>query len=312
MSEPAGPTDAVLAVLDDLLAEGGELDALIGELSPAQWATPTAAPGWTIAHQVAHLAWTDTAALLSVTDPEAFAAEVEKAVASPYTFVDDGAEAGALLPPDELLSWWRDSRVRLQEELRAAPPGARFPWYGPPMSTASMATGRLMETWAHGQDVFDALGRTRRPTDRLRHVARIGIRARDYAFSVRGLEPPAQEFRVELTAPDGHGLWTYGPEDAQQRVTGSALEFCLLVTQRLHRTDTDVRAEGDDADRWLDIAQAFAGPAGPGRPRRTDTVAGPGRPPRTDTATGPGHPPRTDTVTGPGHPPRTDSAGGAS
>ncbi|WP_442802806.1 TIGR03084 family metal-binding protein [Streptomyces sp. CB01201] len=269
MSEPAGPTDAVLAVLDDLRAEGGELDALVGELSPAQWTTPTAAPGWTLAHQIAHLAWTDTAALLSVTDPDAFADEVEKAVASPDTFVDDGAEAGALLPPAELLSWWRDSRVQLQDALRAAPAGARFPWYGPPMSTASMATGRLMETWAHGEDVFDALGRARRPTERLRHVARIGIRARDYAFSVRGLTPPAEEFRIELTAPDGEGLWTYGPPNAQQGVRGDALEFCLLVTQRLHRDDTSVRAEGPDADRWLDIAQAFAGPAGPGRPPRS-------------------------------------------
>ncbi|MER0446483.1 TIGR03084 family metal-binding protein [Streptomyces sp. Edi4] len=268
MSEPAGPTDAVLDVLDDLRAEGGELDVAIGELSPAQWATPTAAPGWTIAHQVAHLAWTDTAALLAVTDPEAFAAEAEKAAAAPDRFVDDGAEAGALLPPAELLSWWRDSRVRLQEELRAAPAGARFPWYGPPMSTASMATGRLMETWAHGQDVFDALGRTRRPTARLRHVARIGVRARGYAFAVHGLAAPDEEFRVELTAPDGDAVWTYGPEGAQQRVTGPALDFCLLVTQRLHRGDTAVRAEGADADRWLDIAQAFAGPAGPGRPPR--------------------------------------------
>ncbi|GAA2450149.1 TIGR03084 family metal-binding protein [Streptomyces mauvecolor] len=266
MSEPARPADAVLAVLDDLRDEGGELDVLIGELSPAQWATPTAAPGWSIAHQVAHLAWTDTAALLAVTDPEAFALEVEKAVAAPDRFVDDGAEAGALLPPAELLAWWRDSRVQLQQALRDAPVGARFPWYGPPMSTASMATGRLMETWAHGQDVFDALGRTRKPTDRLRHVARIGIRARDYAFTVHGLTPPDDEFRVELTAPDGASTWTYGPENAQQRVTGPALDFCLLVTQRLHRSDTAVRAEGVDADRWLDIAQAFAGPAGPGRP----------------------------------------------
>ncbi|WP_406508077.1 TIGR03084 family metal-binding protein [Streptomyces sp. NBC_00212] len=266
MSEPAGPIDAVLAVLDDLRAEGGELDVLVRELSPAQWSTPTAAPAWTIAHQVAHLAWTDTAALLAVSDPDAFAAEVEKAVASPDTFVDDGAEAGALLPPAELLAWWRDSRVQLQQALRDAPVGAKFPWYGPPMSTASMATGRLMETWAHGQDVLDALGRTRKPTDRLCHVARIGIRARNYAFTVRGLTPPAEEFRVELTAPDGASTWTYGPDGAQQRVTGPALDFCLLVTQRLHRSDTAVRAEGADADRWLDIAQAFAGPVGPGRP----------------------------------------------
>jgi uncharacterized protein (TIGR03084 family) len=137
------------------------------------------------------------------------------------------------------------------------------------MSVASMATGRLMETWAHGQDVADALGVARTPTERLRHVARIGVRARDFAFHVRGLTPPASEFRVELTGPAGE-LWTYGPEDAAQRVTGPALDFCLLVTQRAHRDDLAVRADGPDADRWLDIAQAFAGPPGQGRVSKGD------------------------------------------
>ena len=143
------------------------------------------------------------------------------------------------------------------------------------MSTASMATARLMETWAHGQDVADALGVTRTPTDRLRHVVRLGVRTRDFAFGVHGLTPPVEEFRVELTAPSGE-LWTYGPEDAAQRVTGPALDFCLLVTQRAHRADLALRAEGADADRWLDIAQAFAGPPGAGagapEPAGTDPV----------------------------------------
>ncbi|MEU9011092.1 TIGR03084 family metal-binding protein [Streptomyces sp. NPDC048479] len=257
MSDPA-------VVLDDLRSESDELDLLVGELNPAQWAGPTPAPRWSVAHQIAHLAWTDAAALLAVTDPEAFAAQVEKALGAPDSFVDEGAEAGAALPPGQLLARWRDGRERLQQALRQAPAGARFPWYGPPMSAASMATGRLMETWAHGQDIADALGVVREPSARLRHVAYIGIRARDFAFGVRGLTPPADPFRVELTAPGGE-LWAYGPEDAAQRVTGPALDFCLLVTQRAHRDDLAVRAQGADADRWLDIAQAFAGPAGSGR-----------------------------------------------
>jgi uncharacterized protein (TIGR03084 family) len=125
-----------------------------------------------------------------------------------------------------------------------------------------------METWAHGQDVADAVGVVRPPTDRLRHVVRIGVRARDFAFGVHGLTPPSEEFRVELRAPSGE-LWTYGPEAAPQRVTGPALDFCLLVTQRAHRTDLAVEAVGPDADRWLDIAQAFAGPPGAGRPPKS-------------------------------------------
>ncbi|WP_128375042.1 TIGR03084 family metal-binding protein [Streptomyces cavernae] len=254
-------------VIGDLQRESEELDSLVSELTDAQWALDTPAAGWTIAHQIAHLAWTDRAAFLAVTDADAFAAEVAKALAAPDSWVDEGAREGAALPPARLLAEWRTGRHKLDEALRAAPPGTRFPWYGPPMSTASMATGRLMETWAHGQDVADALHVVRAPTDRLRHVVRIGVRARDFAYAVHGLPAPAEEFRVEVEGPGGQ-LWTYGPEDAAQRVTGPALDFCLLVTRRAHRADLAVRAEGRDADRWLDIAQAFAGPPGTGRPQR--------------------------------------------
>ncbi|MFJ8938354.1 TIGR03084 family metal-binding protein [Streptomyces sp. NPDC102365] len=257
MSDPS-------SVIDDLSRESEQLDALVGELAEEAWALATPAPRWTVAHQIAHLAWTDRSALLAVTDAAAFAREVEKALASPDGFVDEGAEQGAALPPGRLLAEWRAGRQALEKALRAAPAGTRFPWYGPPMSVASMATGRLMETWAHGQDIADALRVTRPATDRLRHVARIGVRARDFAFGVRGLTPPKEEFRVELTAPSGE-VWSYGPEDAAQRVTGPALDFCLLVTQRANRVDLAVRAEGLDADRWLDVAQAFAGPPGTGR-----------------------------------------------
>ncbi|MFJ2259680.1 TIGR03084 family metal-binding protein [Streptomyces sp. NPDC087844] len=257
MSDPS-------SVIDDLSRESEQLDDLVGELAEERWALATPAPRWTVAHQIAHLAWTDRSALLAVTDAAAFAQEVQKALASPDGFVDEGAEQGAALPPARLLAEWRAGRQALEKALRAAPAGTRFPWYGPPMSVASMATGRLMETWAHGQDIADTLQVTRPPTDRLRHVARIGVRARNFAFGVRGLTPPEEEFRVELTAPSGE-VWTYGPEGAAQRVTGPALDFCLLVTQRANRADLAVRAEGLDADRWLDIAQAFAGPPGTGR-----------------------------------------------
>jgi uncharacterized protein (TIGR03084 family) len=252
-------------VLDDLREESEELDRLVAELSPEGWALATPAARWTVAHQIAHLAWTDHSALLAVTDEGAFGALVERALAAPDSFVDAGAEEGAAKAPAQLLADWRAGRVALLAALSAAPTKTRFPWYGPPMSAASMATGRLMETWAHGQDVADAVGVVRPPTDRLRHVVRIGVRARDFAFGVHGLTPPSEEFRVELLAPSGE-LWVYGSDSAPQRVTGPALDFCLLVTRRAHRADLAVRAEGADADRWLDIAQAFAGPPGAGRP----------------------------------------------
>jgi len=259
-------------VLDDLAAETAELDALVAGLDPAGWRTDTPAHGWTVAHQVAHLAWTDEAALLAANDPEAFGRHLKEALENPDGFVDQGAEEGAKAEPGELLARWRASRSELDQCLRALPDGAKVPWYGPPMSAASLATARLMETWAHGLDVAEALGVRRQPTDRLRHVAHLGVRTRDYAYLVREMTAPAGPFRVELTGPDG-GAWTWGPEDAAQRVTGPALDFCLLVTQRAHRSDLALAAEGPDADQWLDIAQAFAGPPGPGRP-----PSGPGTP----------------------------------
>jgi len=139
-----------------------------------------------------------------------------------------------------------------------------MPWFGPPMSATSMATARFMETWAHALDVYDALGARPAATDRVRHVAHLGVRTRGFAFTAHGLDVPGDDVRVELTAPSGE-LWTWGPEDADQRVHGPAYDFCLLVTQRRHRADLALEAVGDVADRWLDVAQAFAGPPGKGR-----------------------------------------------
>jgi uncharacterized protein (TIGR03084 family) len=254
------------ALLGDLRDEGDELDALVGELPEADWARQTPAAGWTIAHQVAHLAWTDDRALLSVSDPDAFAAEIAALAGhpAPDRWVDEAAEQGAATPPAELLARWRRGRAELADRLAEVPSGTKLPWYGPQMSASTMATARLMETWAHTTDVADALGVRRVPTGRLRHVAHLGVRTRDFAYGVRGLPPPAEPFRVELVGPDGT-IWAWGPEDAAQRVTGPALDFCLLVTQRIHRDDTDLVAVGSDSQAWLDIAQAFAGPPGDGR-----------------------------------------------
>jgi uncharacterized protein (TIGR03084 family) len=256
----------LVALLADLTAEGDELDVMVRDLPDDGWTRPTPAAGWTVAHQVAHLAWTDDRALLAATDADAFYAEIATLPdgGDPHAWVDRAAEEGARVPPAELLERWRRGRTRLAETLAAVPSGTKLPWYGPPMSAASMATARLMETWAHATDVADALRVRREPTARLRHIAHLGVRTRDFAHHVRMLTPPAEEFRVELAAPDG-STWTWGPQDAAQRVTGPALDFCLVVTQRVHRDDTRLVAVGADAEAWLDIAQAFAGPPGEGR-----------------------------------------------
>ncbi|MUM17087.1 TIGR03084 family protein [Mycobacterium sp. CBMA271] len=257
-------TSTADAVIDDLHDESEGLDALVASLAEQGWAQATPAPGWTIAHQIAHLHWTDAQSLLAVTDPEGFANELPKALADPLGFVDKAAEEVAQTPPAELLLRWRDTRNQLHAALRDVPDGVKIPWYGPPMSAASMGTARLMETWAHALDVADALGATPAPTARLKSIAHLGVRTRDYAFSVHGQPAPADPFRVELTGPDGQ-TWAWGPQDAAQRVTGSALDFCYLVTQRRPRGELDLQVTGADAEKWLSLAQAFAGPPGSGR-----------------------------------------------
>lgn len=255
-------------LLDDLKAESDRLWSAVAGLDADGWATPTPAAGWTVATQVAHLLWTDEVATIAATDTalgkDQWDAIVLQALEDPLGFVDQQAHEVARLAPEALLARWGQAREALPRALRAYPEGRKMPWFGPPMSPTSMATARFMETWAHALDVYDALGIEPERTDRVRHVAHLGVRTRDFAFSVHELEAPAEEFRIELTAPSGE-VWGWGPEDAAQSVRGSAYDFCLLVTQRVHRADTDLVAVGDDAERWLTIAQAFAGPAGEGR-----------------------------------------------
>jgi uncharacterized protein (TIGR03084 family) len=117
-----------------------------------------------------------------------------------------------------------------------------------------------METWAHGVDVTDALGLPPSASDRLRHVAHLGVATRGWSYVVRGQEPPAADVFVSLRSPMGD-QWTWGDADAADRVTGDALDFCLVVTQRRPVGDTGLRASGAAAEGWLAVAQIFAGDA---------------------------------------------------
>jgi uncharacterized protein (TIGR03084 family) len=258
------PNTVLEGVLTDLAAERAALEAMVVDLDEDRWRTPTPAPGWDIATQIAHLAWTDEVAVAAATDKARWDEFVTEAINDPMGYVDAEALAGGRASPAELLARWRAGGPALLEALRGYPESQKMPWFGPPMSPTSMATARFMETWAHSLDVAEALGVTPAPTDRIRHVTHLGVRTRNFSFGVHGLEPPSEEFRIELRSPSGE-LWEWGPVDAAQSVRGPAFDFCLRVTQRRHRDDLDLVAVGPDADRWLDIAQAFAGPPGTGR-----------------------------------------------
>jgi uncharacterized protein (TIGR03084 family) len=262
----AGAMPADMAALcDDLAAEHADLDAIVAVLDDGGWARPTPAEGWAVRDQIFHLAYFDDAATRAAIDPEGFAADASALAADVGAAERKMVEEARALAPRALLARWRGARARLLETFRELDPSTRLPWYGPPMSAASSATARMMETWAHGQDVADAVGVVRRPTPRLRHIAHLGVRTRHFSYAVRGLPAPEGEVRVELRGPDGD-VWTWGAEDAADRVVGPALDFCLVVTQRRNVKDTALVASGPLAEEWLQVAQAFAGPPGPGRP----------------------------------------------
>jgi len=249
-------------LLDDLTAEWAELDEWLEDADPGR-ATP--AEGWSIGDQVSHLAFFDDREYEAITDPDGFRASLAALLSNgDLTALErDHLARGRSMGPAELRKWLAHSRRRMVDAFRTVGPATRLPWYGPDMSARSGATARLMETWAHAQDVADALGVTRVPSLRLRHVAHLGVVTFGWSHVNRGETPPDRAPTVELVSPDG-GTWEWNP-DGDGAVRGSALDFCLLVTQRRNRRELDLVAEGTTADHWLDIAQAFAGPATEGR-----------------------------------------------
>jgi uncharacterized protein (TIGR03084 family) len=253
----------VARLVGDLSDERKSLDSLVRALDEPAWLRPTPAEGWTIRDQISHLAFEDELARTAVSEPEAFAPLRRAEQEDPEGFTERGPARGRAMTRSQVLSWWRAAGPPLFAALRRLSADDRVGWFGPSMSAASFVTARLMETWAHGQDVADALGVARQPTDRLRSIAHLGVAARRYSYLNNGLSPPPEPVRVELRAPGGD-LWTWGGA-ATNRVTGDALDFCLVVTRRRHVADTNLLVEGARAEEWMSIAQAYAGPPGPGR-----------------------------------------------
>jgi uncharacterized protein (TIGR03084 family) len=251
----------------DLRAEHDALDEIVAPLDEKSWNKPTPAEPWTVRDQISHLTFYDGVATGAVVDPDEFRRWLrEEAVSQITPAQGDPADLvlGRSITGKELLDVWRTGRTELCKTFSELDPKTRIPWFGPDMSAVSFATARLMETWAHGQDVADALGVQREPSDRLKHICHIGVRALPFAYTINKREVPTEPIRVEVKAPSGE-MWTWGPEEAENVVRGSALDFALVVTQRRHRDDTGLEAIGPVADEWLSIAQAFAGPPGPGR-----------------------------------------------
>lgn len=250
---------AVDALCEELLAENRELDAFVTGLSGADWARPTPFFDWTVRDQILHLHQVDGFGILSLEDRVAFSSklrdirakqaegiELSQQVRDEFSGVADG----------DVLMAWRDGYRRIVLDLQNAPDGYRVAWFGPEMGVVSFATARLMEVWAHGQDIYDLLDVVRAPTDRIRHICDLGARTFRWSFHNRGLETPARP-DVRLNAPSGE-TWEW-PGDGNGLVHGPALDFAMVVTQRRAFEDTSLAVDGDTALQWMEIAQCFAG-----------------------------------------------------
>jgi len=247
---------------DDLVAEHEALDEVLSQLTDGQWDTPTPAPGWSVRDQISHLAFFDEQARMAAADPAAFGSSVAR-VTDVDAFMNGPLDRGRSMRGGQVHEWWWLARSLMIAAFEKVDPTTRIPWFGPPMSAASFISARLMETWAHGQDIVDAFGIERAATDRLRHIAHLGVRARRNSYAAHHLDMPRDDVRVEVLSPSGE-VWSWN-ESATDSVTGDAVDFCLVVTQRRHVDDTDLVVEGDLAREWMSIAQVFAGPPGEGR-----------------------------------------------
>jgi uncharacterized protein (TIGR03084 family) len=261
--------ETMLQESEDLRAEADELHAFLGTLAEADWARPTPFLGWTPWDVVAHLHFFDRVSLLALNDPEAFAAkraEIVKALMAGVPGAEQTRRELGDLAPAELLALWHRACHELAAQLGASEPGRRLPWFGPDMGVRMFTTARFMETWAHGQDVYDLMRVPRTHTDRIRNVAVLGVRTFGWTFANRRLEVPGPPPYVRLVAPSG-ATWEWNPPSETSRVEGPALDFCRVVTQGRNVADTDLRVVGDVATRWMAIAQCFAGgPADPPKP----------------------------------------------
>lgn len=248
-------------ICTDLEKQYREFDDLVSGLDTTLWQGNTPFYNWTIFDQVAHIVFFDHEALLAIEEGARFkkrAKGIMDVLLSGKSLRKHTNRLLGLNEPRDLLDFWRDVRCRLVLKLSKMSGEDRLQWYGPDMNALSFATARLMEAWAHSQDVFDALKKKRTNHERLYHIAHIGVSTFAWSFIVKNLAPPKVRPRIDLIGPSGR-LWEWGDPDADEKVWGCAEEFCLVVTQRRNIMDTNLQWQGKNTRKWLSIAQVFAG-----------------------------------------------------
>jgi len=253
----------MIVICKDLADEYAELDAMVTDLEQNEWNQKTPYFNWTIKDEISHISYFDSMGLLAISDSQVFemsTKEMLRQLPDESNRMEMINAACGDMSTQKLLTSWRKNRDELIANLRLRKPEDKIPWYELQISPKNLIISRIMETWAHAQDVADTLGIQRIATDRLKYIADLGVSTLESSFTIHQKEAPEESVFIELTGPSG-ATWSWGPEDAENSVKGSAEEFCLVVTQRRNITDTKLHVEGNTASEWMSIAQAFTGPA---------------------------------------------------
>jgi uncharacterized protein (TIGR03084 family) len=254
--------DAGLVQAHDFRAECAALFDVLAAAPAAAWQQPTQFKGWTFDDILGHLHFSDHAAAVAARsrdEVQALFQEVHAARAAGISFADHTRRWLQGCSGHELLHRWREHADRLAETFAAFAPDHRLAWAGPDMSARSFMSARQMETWAHGQAVYDLLNLQRVERDRLRNIAVMGVNTFGWTFKVHRREEPAPKPFVRLVSPSG-ATWEWNDPAAAARVEGSAVDFCRVVTQTRNVRDTQLVVTGESATAWMEIAQCFAGP----------------------------------------------------
>lgn len=251
--------DELPRIVDDLRAEGDDLFELLQRLEPEHWASPTTFKSWTVFDVVTHLHISDHMAVTTIADGAAFKEFLKAMNQSGGSMKDYARTWLGDVSPRELLARWRNLFIEMCDRLQALDPNSRLTWAGPGMRPRMFTTARQMETWAHGQEIYDLLNEPRPATERLRNIAEIGVRTFGWTYANRQLPVPETPPRVSLAGPSGT-LWEWNPDTQSDSVSGDAVEFCQVVTQVRNIADTRLLVSGPIAEQWMAMAQCFAGP----------------------------------------------------
>jgi uncharacterized protein (TIGR03084 family) len=244
-----------MSIFEDLAAEEDRLEKILSGLDEAQWASASAADGWTIADVVLHLAQSEEAAAATATH-----GTLRGALGTvPGDTTDERADAAVRAEraaPAEVFARWQRARQAALAAMRDADPDLAVQWMVGTIKPATLATTRLAEHWAHGLDIAGPLGADFPDTDRLKHIAWLAHRTLPYALSLAG--EPTAPVRCELTAPDGEQVWRFGPAKAESAITGAAGEFCRVAAQRLDPARSGLQASGPAGATALHLVRTYA------------------------------------------------------